>query len=301
MQFLKGHKKRINALAFSADGLHLLTGSDDQTARLWDLTNGTEVARYETERYCVLYAQFVPGPGPKRLLVGTANRLWLWEPDTDRATLFTPDGGEDALAFAPDGLLVTIGGRGESSVRRWQVSGWKLLDTWSSDPSPVGCLAISADGELLATGCTNGTVLLWDMATGKSIASLGDPAQTQSSSPAAADQYVAHLAFVGRSRTLVAATSQTLRVWDTTTRQLLATHRHKGKHYQGIAVLADGRLLATANNDATVRFHWLPTLAEQTAYDWKIGAALAIAFAPDGFRCAAGGRSGKVVVWDVDI
>ncbi len=38
MSFETGHKGNITALAFSPDGSRLVTGSDDQTAKLWDLS-----------------------------------------------------------------------------------------------------------------------------------------------------------------------------------------------------------------------------------------------------------------------
>jgi WD40 repeat protein len=296
MLILKGHTKAVYSLAFSADGRYLLTGSGDETARLWDMSNGTEAGQYHTRHYSVLHALFVPNRDPMQVLLGTGNVNWVWEPVSGRVESFSPS-GLDALAFAPDrAYLAGLSG----GVRRWDLETQQGLDTWNAKPDPGRCLGFSADGTLLATGCADGTVILWNARTGIKIGSLGRPVQTQATSPAALDHFIAHVAFAGSSRLLVTATSQTLAVWDTTTHQRLATHRHKGKHYQGIAVSPDGRLLATANNDTTVRFQLLPGLEERAAFTWKVGPVLSIAFAPDGFRCAAGGRSGKVVVWDVD-
>lgn len=46
VQTLTGHTQRIYALAFTADGRTLLTGSLDGTARLWDWQSGRELRRY---------------------------------------------------------------------------------------------------------------------------------------------------------------------------------------------------------------------------------------------------------------
>jgi WD40 repeat protein len=300
MRILKGHTRRLNSLAFSADGRHLLTASADETARLWDLATGAEVTRYRTERASVGHALFVPHQVPVRVLLGTRTRLLVWEPDTGRATEF-PGDGAFSRAFAPDGAYLASIGAPEEGVVRWNPATGEPLDAWSAGPPTRMGLAFSPDGSLLATGCADGTVALWDTATGQPTRRLGQPAPNpRITSPAGLDQFIAHVAFAGGSRTLVTATSQTLAVWDTTTGQSLATYRHKGKHNQGIAVTPDGRLLATANNDASVRFRGLPELEERASFAWKAGAILAVTFAPDGFRCAAGGRSGKVVVWDVD-
>ena len=36
-------------------------------------------------------------------------------------------------------------------------------------------------------------------------------------------------------------------------------------------------------------------------YDWQIGPVNSLTFAPDGMTCAAGGESGEVVIWDVEV
>jgi WD40 repeat protein len=317
MIILKGHTNPVRALAFSPDGRHLLTGSNDEPTRLWDLTTGSVIASFSRANRMISHALFLPNRGPMQVLFGDGYRLSVWEPGTGREQEF-PVTHASAIAAAPDGTylatvqhgfrlpeagLTPIGRayRGEGGLHCWDPGTGELITAWPSEPQAARCLAFSSDGKLLATGCLNGTVILWDTSVGKPIGTLGQPARsTDVHSPAAMDQFISRAAFAGESRTLVTATSQTLAVWDATTRQALATHRHKGKHYQGIAVSPDGRLLATANNDATVRFRLLPGLEERKAFTWKIGPILDIAFAPDGCRCAAAGRSGKVIVWDVD-
>ncbi len=59
-------------------------------------------------------------------------------------------------------------------------------------------------------------------------------------------------------------------------------------------------ILASACEDGTVRFWDMTSKREIKCYDWKIGPISAVAFSPDGMRCAAGGNRGQIVVWDVD-
>jgi WD40 repeat protein len=40
---MRGHRSRINGIAFSSDGKLMASGSDDQTARIWDMATQTEV------------------------------------------------------------------------------------------------------------------------------------------------------------------------------------------------------------------------------------------------------------------
>lgn len=40
MQVLRGHTKRLNAIAFSADGRNLVSCGTDRTIRIWDTASG---------------------------------------------------------------------------------------------------------------------------------------------------------------------------------------------------------------------------------------------------------------------
>jgi WD40 repeat protein len=60
-----------------------------------------------------------------------------------------------------------------------------------------------------------------------------------------------------------------------------------------------GSSIATASDDGTVRFWDFATRRQRDCYNWEIGKVTALAFSPDGMRCAAGGEHGRIVVWDV--
>lgn len=73
------------------------------------------------------------------------------------------------------------------------------------------------------------------------------------------------------------------------------------KHFTAVAFHPSGRHLAATSNDATVKLYDTATWQVARTFTWDIGKMRSICFSPDGTLAAAGGDSGRIVVWDVDL
>ncbi|GJP47283.1 hypothetical protein CLOM_g6504 [Closterium sp. NIES-68] len=70
-------------------------------------------------------------------------------------------GGKEIIAISPDGKFLFTGGHADFSVKLVSVDSTRVLETAAVHAGPVTCLALSPDGATLATGATDGVVLLW--------------------------------------------------------------------------------------------------------------------------------------------
>jgi WD40 repeat protein/serine/threonine protein kinase len=143
----------------------------------------------------------------------------------------------------------------------------------------VWSVAFSPDGKQIASGAWDGTLKLWDTATGKAIHTMqGDP------------NWVMGVAFSPDGKRLVSGGfySGVLKVWDVATgRELLNVRGHRG-FVNCVAFSPDGKRIASGSRDQTAKV-WDSTNGKELLSLGPYGdEVMSMAFSPDGKRIAVG-------------
>jgi WD40 repeat protein len=121
---------------------------------------------------------------------------------------------------------------------------WNALQqTLEGHSGPVNAVAFSPDGKLVASGFDDGTIKLWDVATG----ALRQTLEGHSGS-------VNAVAFSSDSK-LVASSShdRTVKLWDTATGALQQTLEGHSGWVNAVAFSSDGKLVASGSHDHTIK------------------------------------------------
>jgi WD40 repeat protein len=159
-----GHNAGISALAFAPDGKKLISGSTDQTSRVWETATGKELAVHEHKAGVTAVAFSSDG---KTVASGdSSNTTHIWDSSNGKllhvleSKLEVPKDAHPAtcvLSFSPDGKTLWVGtcvfimsGRtvtGEQGelVLYETATGKRIRSVDGSDSFP---LAVSPDGEL---------------------------------------------------------------------------------------------------------------------------------------------------------
>jgi len=129
---LTGHEDKVTSVAFSPDGKTVLSGSDDNTLKLWEVATGREIRTLTGHGNDVNSVAF--SPDGKTVLSGSIDKtLKLWEVATGRE-IRTLTGHEDkvtSVAFSPDGKKV-LSGSWDRTLKLWEVASGQLLATLMS-------------------------------------------------------------------------------------------------------------------------------------------------------------------------
>src|SRR5664279_4515315 len=213
----------------------------------------------------------------------------LEPPGSLEATLASRLADHPALdAIAADLLDLIHGCHLEASPPLPDAPATALRRVLTGHTGGVRALAAAPDGSWLASADQDGTVRIWDPATGAATHTLTGHTGGVLALPAAPDG--SWLASAGEEGTV--------RIWDPATGT--ATHTLTG-HTGGVRALAaapDGSWLASAGNDGTVRI-WDPASGTGThTLTGHTGGVRALPAAPDGSWLASADEDRTVRIWD---
>ena len=236
---------------------------------------------------------------------GAVEEIRVYDVGTGEVKQSQPCWYGSPLAFGPKNQWVytRVSDRG-IGILRWNPLTGETLPVFGKSGHDIFQIAVSGDGH---------TVVASIFESVRVLRFRGDkpPSRASKVLPGEPTHSFAALAASSDGR-FVAATGQHVHVWDVESgiRQTIATDVNKptskpvplpGNAFgREIEFHPTKPLLAFNAGAGEVVFWDVSAQHELKRYAWGIGSITAIAFSPDGLRCAAAGNS-KVVVWDVDV
>ncbi|KAG8753330.1 hypothetical protein FRC11_007520, partial [Ceratobasidium sp. 423] len=240
-----GHSGSIRSIALSGDGTRMISGSNDNTLRLWDTQTGDGIGNpYVGHSGCVNSVAF--SPDGTCIVSGSNDKtLKCWDTTTGAVINVHQHGYiVNTVVFAPSGALVALGSN-DRKAYLWDLAGWKVIgNAFAGHSHHVLSVSFSPDGGCLASASADKTIILWDVKTRNR---LGKPLSGHT-------DYVRSVAFSPYGTHIVSGSDdKTVRIWDRKTSGIIQILTGHSDWVRSVTFSPDGSCVASSSNDATVR------------------------------------------------
>lgn len=275
------------AVAFSANGRWLASGSKDKTVRLWDTTIGREMPALVGHTGYVTSISFSKD-GRWLASASLDKTIRIWDTTTGQETrkLTGHEGTVDAIAFSPDSRWLASASY-DKTVRVWDVAEGRETRKLSGHTGEITTVGFSSDGRWLASGSVDKTIRLWD------TTSWAAPRVMDLTRPVNA------VAFSPDNKWLAAGTGdRTIKLFEVASGLGARAIQSESGEIRALSFSPDSHWLASAGSDGAIRLWDVASMSKPRVLLGHSGSVNAVAFSADGKWLVSSSEDGSTVLWD---
>jgi WD40 repeat protein/serine/threonine protein kinase len=293
LRTFEGHKHWVRSVCLSRDGSLAMSGSLDNTLKLWDVATGRCLRTFEGHMDSVV-SVCLSRNGRFSLSGSRDKTLKLWEVDTGRC-LQTFEGHTDGLTLVclnGDDTLA-LSGSFDNTLKLWDVATGRCLHTLGNK-YPVMSAYLSDDGRL-AVYAFESNLKLWEVATGECLRTFeGDKDSIQS-------------VYLSRDGKLTLSASgemfnsqdKTLKLWDVSTGQCLRTFEGHTDGVNSGYLSRDNKFILSGSDDHTLKLWEVSNGRSLRTFGGHTQSVESVCLSEDGRFALSGSRDKTLKLWAV--
>ncbi len=293
----QGHTASINTVDFAADSRSFISGSDDKTIKLWQVSNPKAVRTFKGHKAAVTSVMFMPdGEGMISISKDKTLKLWSLSSGTEldsikigrvTSTLLLPDASH-ILFGKLDGVVslwnlleskeickfkrhkaaiysiafshannMLISASKDKTIKLWSLASCTEIATLKQHKKPINSIKLSPDSKYIISGSDDKTLKLWDVYSRKVIKSFTHNAIVKSVAFSPNGQYV----ISAGGNYLKGQKDFSIKVWDIATSAPVKTFKAHTKDVNAVIFSPDGNYILSASADKSLKL-WRNNFAD---------------------------------------
>ncbi|CAG8606725.1 16257_t:CDS:10, partial [Acaulospora colombiana] len=332
-----GHTKWVICVACSPDSRRIVSGSLDNTMRIWDIETGVAVGEplrgHADHIRSVAYS-----PSGRCIVSGSFDHsIRIWDAETGNSN-FSPleghTGTVNSVAYSPDGHHI-VSGSYDNTIRIWDADMGSLIgEPLIGHTGWVNRVAYSPNGRYIISGSFDKTIRIWDTMASNAVIHIleGHTDWVKSVSYSNDGRYILSGSWDntvrvwdaekgveigdplrGHTGTITTAiyspddlhiasgsSDNTIRIWDSKKRALICDPLAKHTDWvNGLVYSPNGRYLFSASDDNSVRI-WDAKTGDAIGEptNGHVGLVSSVAYSPDGRYIASASFDTTIRIWD---
>ncbi|KAL5002744.1 hypothetical protein BDV10DRAFT_180967 [Aspergillus recurvatus] len=326
LHVLEGHMKPVVSVIFSPDTRLVISGSEDNTIRVWDTATGACLQILKGHEASISHIAVSPDSAHiASSALDETVRVWGLQLGELEMILKTKD-SIDSIAFSMDGHQLTLLSA-LNQVQIWDINTASSVRAYRLHDALCSPTVLSQNGRWVASASYDGSIWVGEVGTGHMKEAFQRNDNIESLKFTNGDRTIICLAgdssvelwsiepgvrlghfHAGTDRILTAymlpdgccvavAAYESMRLWDMQREVILQTFAGHNDTVVDIALSVDGHRMASASMDKTVRI-WNSASRFATASARASTAPVCcLVLAPDGQSVASGSYDGHVKVW----
>ncbi|GBE90934.1 NACHT domain-containing protein [Nostoc cycadae] len=286
LNILQGHTNAIGSLSFSPQA-KILVSSSGTSVQIWDTHTGECLKTLQEHTIRILATAF--SSNGKLLASGSYDQTArLWNIRTGECLkVLRHNNWVRSVTFSLDSKILISGS--DHIVRLWDIHSGKCLNTLQGHSDRVGTVAISPDGETLASGSYDCTVKLWNIHSGDCLNTLRGH-----------NRNVYSMAISPDGEMLASGSyDRTVKLWNIHSGDCLNTLQGHNSSVNSIAISPDGEMLASGSYDRTVKLWNIHSGECFMTLQGHNSSVNSVAFDLSGQTLASGSEDQTIKIWDI--
>ena len=162
--------RSVNSVAFSPNGQHIVSASNDCTIRVWDTATGEEIVAGPFTGHTSDVVSVAFSPDGQRIASASGRTIRVWDA-TARELVAGPFTGHTStitsVAFSPDGQRIASASL-DGTISLWNAAtGEVVAGPFTGHTDGVYSVAFSPDGQHVTSASADQTIRMWDVVTGE--------------------------------------------------------------------------------------------------------------------------------------